>query len=135
MQVDGRGIARDHPAAKALFLRAASAGHAGAMFALGALQGGGHDIEPDPQEARRGFALAAEAGHPMAALMLARYAARGIGGPCDSEAGAYWYAQAGARGLAGDADEWAALEPEVTPARHLEPPGEAAALPADAVER
>ena len=44
------------------------------------------------------------------ALMLARYAARGLGGPLDIEAGRRWYVQAQALGLPEAADELAAFE-------------------------
>ena len=110
------GVPRDHQLAKSWFLRAAPAGHAGAMFALGALHGGGHDIETDREEARRWFAQAAEHGHPIAALMLARYAVRGLGGPQDIEAGRRWYAHAASLGSLEAADELAALDRAVPPA-------------------
>ena len=80
------------------------------MFALGALHGGGHDIETDRQEARRWFAQAAERGHPIACLMLARYAVRGLGGPQDIEAGRRCYADAASFGAPGAADELATLD-------------------------
>ena len=81
LYVNGRGVPRDHQLAKSWFLRAIPAGHAGAMFALGALHGGGHDHR---NRSRGGATLvrpARRGGHPIAALMLARYAVRGLGGP------------------------------------------------------
>jgi TPR repeat protein len=108
--VNGRGVPRDHQLARSWFLRAIPAMHAGAMFALGALYGGGHDIEVDREEARRWFAQAAEHGHPIAALMLARYAVRGLGGPQDIEAGRRWYAHAASLGAIEAAHELAALD-------------------------
>jgi uncharacterized protein len=106
--------------------------HAGAMFALGALHGGGYDVEADREEARRWFAQAAEHGHPIAALMLARYAVRGLGGPQDIEAGRRWYAHAASLGATEAADEFAALDrgPAADAgAAETEPPLEATAPP------
>ena len=80
------------------------------MFALGALHGGGHDIETDHEAARHWFAQAAEHGHAIAALMLARYLARGLGGPQDVEAGRRWYAHAVSLGVPEAADELTTLD-------------------------
>jgi TPR repeat protein len=80
------------------------------MFALGALHGGGHDIETDREEARRWFVQGAEHGHPIAALMLARYTTRGLGGPQDIEAGRRWYALSAELGSSEAADELAKLD-------------------------
>jgi uncharacterized protein len=124
--------------AKSWFLRAVPAMHAGAMFALGALHGGGYDVEADREEARRWFAQAADHGHPTAALMLARYAVRGLGGPQDIEAGRRWYAHAASLGAIEAADELAALDRAHAAdagAAETERPIESTAPPETAVSR
>ncbi|MGC8469653.1 MAG: tetratricopeptide repeat protein, partial [Acetobacteraceae bacterium] len=68
MLVNGRGGPRDHAQALALFEAAARTGHVGAMFAAGALHGGGHDVQTDRTAALRWFTAAAERGHPHAQL-------------------------------------------------------------------
>ena len=59
----GRGGPKDHPAALALFEKAAGRGHVGAMFAMGAMHGGGHEVPTDRPTAQRCFRAAAERGH------------------------------------------------------------------------
>jgi uncharacterized protein len=59
----------------------AGKGHPGAMFAMGALNGGGHDVRQDRGMAQRWFRAAAERGHRHAQTMLGRYLARGLAGP------------------------------------------------------
>src|ERR1019366_4274305 len=44
MMLNGRGGAKDHAGALALFEKAAGRGHVGAMFAVGAMKGGGHEV-------------------------------------------------------------------------------------------
>ncbi len=77
------------------------------MFALGALHASSYDIATDYETARHWFAEAAAQGHPNAALMFARYAINGLGGPRDIEAGRHWYAQAAALGVPEAAGELA----------------------------
>jgi TPR repeat protein len=85
------------------------------MFALGALHAGGHGIATDYEAARHWFAEAAARGHPIAALMFARYAMNGLGGPRDLEAGRRWYAQAAALGVPEAAGELASFERDLQP--------------------
>ena len=47
MMLNGRGAPRDPAAAQALFEKAAAQDHSGAMFALGALHAGGHNLPAD----------------------------------------------------------------------------------------
>ena len=70
---NGRGGPRELATALELFGEAADKGHSGAMFALGELHGGGHDVPMDRVAAQRRFRLAAELGHGQAQLMLGRY--------------------------------------------------------------
>lgn len=102
------------------------------MFALGALHDGGHGIEVDCNEARRWFAQAAELGHPMAALMLARYVTRGLGGPRDIEAGRHWFVRAASLGAIEAVEELAALDrvpTSIATEADTAPPLEVAASP------
>ena len=73
MLADGRGGPCGTAAALDLFEKAAAEGHSGAMFALGALYAGGHDLPEDRMTAQRWFRAAAELGHGQAQLMLGRY--------------------------------------------------------------
>ena len=84
------------------------------MFALGMLHDGGHDVKTDREEARRWFARATKCGHPLAALMLARYAMRGFGGPEDIESARRWYAYAATLGAPQAEAELAALNQSLT---------------------
>ena len=79
------------------------------MFALGAMHSGGGEVDIDDKEARRWFTQAAERGHPIAALMLARYAARGLGGDRNFDAARWWYSHAASLGVPNAADELATL--------------------------
>ena len=81
LHLNGEGGPRDHEMARQLFERAAKRGQGEAMFALGALYGGGHDIPPTARKRSPGTARAAEKGHPLAALMLGRYLRQGIATP------------------------------------------------------
>ena len=66
MMVNGRGGPASPAEARELFEKAAAKGHAGAMFALGAMYGRGHNMPMDRQAALRWFR----------ALMLGRYLAK-----------------------------------------------------------
>ena len=79
MSLNGTGGARDHAESMRLFRKAAESGHIGAMFAVGAMFGGGHDVPEDRPEARRWYRMAAEKGHGHAQMMLGRFLARGAG--------------------------------------------------------
>jgi TPR repeat protein len=119
MLVNGRaGTTKDHARAMKLFEHAAQQGHAGAMFALGAMHGGGHDVPTDTSVALRWFAKAAERNHPYAQLMLGRYLASGTAGNQDIEAARVWLLKAQAAGIAEAANDLAALPPG-TPAPTL----------------
>ena len=98
MMVNGRGGARDTGAALQLFEKAAAAGHSGAMFALGALHAGGHDLAEDRAAAQRWF-HAAELGYGQAQLMLGRYLADGIAGEPNPAEARSWFEQAAAQGI------------------------------------
>ncbi|HEY2132619.1 MAG TPA: hypothetical protein VGH36_06555, partial [Acetobacteraceae bacterium] len=86
-------------AALLLFQRAANHGHVGAMFALGALYGGGHDVPWDRPAAQRWFRAAAERGHGHAQMMLGRYLARNVAGVHDPVEARLWLERALAQGL------------------------------------
>ena len=79
--------------------RAATHGHVGAMFALGALYGGGHDIPWDRAAAEKWFRQAAERGHAHAQMMLGRYLARGLAGNQSPTEARFWLQKALAQGL------------------------------------
>jgi len=83
-----------------LFEKAAGKGHVGAMYALGMLSGGGHDVPTDPAVAQYWFRAAAGRGHAEAQKMLGRYLARGLAGERDLEAARLWLGRAAAQGLA-----------------------------------
>ncbi|HJY47931.1 MAG TPA: hypothetical protein VJ349_04685, partial [Stellaceae bacterium] len=74
-------------------------GHSGAMFALGALRAGGHDIAEDRAAAQRWFRAAAELGHGQAQLMLGRYLAEGAAGEPNPAEARSWFEQAAAQGI------------------------------------
>ena len=81
MMVNGRGgRPRPLPRRLVLFEGAARDGHIGAMFAVGALYGGGHEVETNRPMAQQWFRLAAERGHGYAQMMLGRYLARSLAG-------------------------------------------------------
>jgi uncharacterized protein len=58
------------------------------------MYGGGHDIPTDRAQALAWYRAAAEKGHPLAALMLGRYLAKGIATPADPEGAKRWFLQA-----------------------------------------
>jgi len=98
MMINGRGGLREAEAALALFEAGADQGHSGAMFALGALHAGGHDL-PDDR-------AAAELGHGPAPLMLGRYLAGGVTGQPEARA---WLERVAAQGIAEAQDDLATL--------------------------
>jgi TPR repeat protein len=110
--LNGLGTPRNPQLAKAWLLQAA-AEHTGAMFALGALHADGQDIETDHEEARRWFVRAAKREHPLAALMIARYAVRGLGGPQDIDVGRRWYEHAALLGVPEAMGELSTLNEEL----------------------
>jgi TPR repeat protein len=80
MMLNGRGGSRSPTDALELFDRAAAKGHSGAMFALGAIHAGGHEVTTDRQAAQRWFRAATELGQGHAQLMLGRYLVAGTAG-------------------------------------------------------
>jgi TPR repeat protein len=111
MLVNGRGGTRDHAAALTLFEQAAKERHTGAMFAVGALYGGGHDVPTDRVVAQRWFRQAAERGHGYAQMMLGRYLARNLAGETNIPEARRWLEQARSQGVAEAANDIAALPP------------------------
>ena len=111
MLLSGRGGPKDHLAALALFEKAAGQGHVGAMFAVGAMYGGGHDVPWDRVAAQRWFRAAAERGHPYAQMMLGRYLARKLAGEQDIEEARRWTERAVAQGMQEAKADLAALPP------------------------
>jgi TPR repeat protein len=100
MAVNGRGGPRDLAAAVELFEKAATQGHSGAMFALGALHGGGHGLPVDRRTAQNWFRAAAMLGHGQAQLMLGRYLASGAGDELNPEEAREWLERAVVQGVA-----------------------------------
>jgi TPR repeat protein len=82
-----------------LFRKAAESGHVGAMFAVGAMLGGGHEVPEDRAAARNWYRMAAEKGHGHAQMMLGRFLSRGLGGEVDTLEGRIWLQRAVASGL------------------------------------
>ena len=86
-------------------------GHAGAMFALEAIHGGGHQIPADRKLAQRWLTSAAEEGHGYAQLMLGRYLAAGANGEPQPEEARDWFERALAQGIVEAEEDLAALPP------------------------
>jgi TPR repeat protein len=119
--VNGRGGPRDHFEAARQFARAAELGHGGAMFGLGALYGGGHDVPMDRAAAFRWFRQAAERSHPQAQLMLGRYLRLGLAGPPDLDGARLWFKRALDSGLSEAATELANLNAQQSSHARPEP--------------
>jgi uncharacterized protein len=115
MMLTGRGGAKDHPGALALFETAAGRSHVGAMFALGAMHGGGHEVPTDRPTAQRWFLAAAERGHAYGQMMLGRYLARGLAGERDPDRARMWLERSLAQGLQEARTDLAALPPPPEP--------------------
>jgi TPR repeat protein len=115
MMLTGRGGPKDHPGALALFEKAAGRSHVGAMFALGAMNGGGHEVPTDRPTAQRWFLAAAERGHAYGQMMLGRYLARGLAGERDTDRARVWLEKALAQGLQDARTDLAALPPPADP--------------------
>ena len=111
MLLNGTGGAKDHPAALALFNKAAEAGHVGAMFATGAMLGGGHDVPVDRAKAQTWYRSAAERGHPYAQMMLGRFLLRNVAGDHNPAEARVWLERAVAQGLQDAKADLAALPP------------------------
>ena len=111
LHLKGAGGPRDHETGRQLYERAANRGHAGGMFALGAMYGGGHEIATNRELSLACYRAAAELDHPMAALMLGRYLARGIATPVDLVEARHWFTQALNGGIAEAQNDLNGLEP------------------------
>src|SRR5262249_29289095 len=82
-----------------LFGKAAGKGHSGAMFALGAMHAGGHNLPVNRTASQRWFRAAAELGHGHAQLMLGRYLSSGVAGQHDPAQARFWLERALAQGV------------------------------------
>lgn len=90
---------KDHPRALRLYHQAAEAGSADAMFSLGAMYGGGHDVPMNRFKARQWFVAGAEKGNSLAQYMAGRYYARGLGGERDLDKACLWLSRSAAQGI------------------------------------
>jgi TPR repeat protein len=110
--LQGIGGERDDAQARDIFTRAAELhGTPNAMFALGALYGGGHQIETDRETSLSWYRRAADKGHARAAIMLGKYLRYGIATAVDLDAARNWFTFAATNGLADEANaELAALD-------------------------
>ncbi|QCE33248.1 sel1 repeat family protein [Acetobacteraceae bacterium] len=104
---------KDHPRALALYHQAAEAGSADAMFSLGAMYGGGHDVPMDRFKARYWFVLGAEKGNPLAQYMAGRYYLRSLGGERDLEKAYFWLSKAAEKGVKEAQENLSALQREL----------------------
>ena len=98
-----------------LFEKAAAKGHSGAMFGLGALHSGGHNLPVDRSTAQRWFRAAAELGHGPAQLMLGRYLVAGAADELNRAEGELWLQRAAAQGIAEAESELAHLRTSKSP--------------------
>lgn len=85
---NGKALAEE---AVKFYQMAADQGSVPAMFSLGAVYGGGNNLEPDLIKAQKWFTKAAEQGHPKAQLMLGRYLAQGLAGEKNIKKARYWF--------------------------------------------
>jgi TPR repeat protein len=85
------------------------------MFAVAAMNGGGHDVPTDRVTAQRWFRKAAELGHPQAQMMLGRYLYRGLTGERDIEQARSWLEKALAQGVQEVKADLAELPPPPVP--------------------
>jgi uncharacterized protein len=113
MLVNGRGGPRNPNGARELCERAAASGHSGAMFALGALYSGGHDLPVDRAMAQQWFRAAAERGHGAAQMMLGRYLVGGVTGEPTPDEGRVWLERAVAQGITEAQLDLSALSPPI----------------------
>jgi TPR repeat protein len=82
-----------------LFEKAAAKENSGAMFALGTLNSGGHNLPVDRRVAQRWFRAAAERGHGHAHMMLGRYLVKRVAGELNPVEGRLWLERAIAQGM------------------------------------
>ena len=111
MMLNGTGGAKDHPAALALFTKAAESGHVGAMFATGAMLGGGHEVPVDRTAAQAWYRAAAERGQPYAQMMLGRFLLRSVAGEYNRAEARFWLERAVAQGLQDAKNDLATMPP------------------------
>ena len=116
MLLSGRGGPRTTPPRWCCSRKPPVSGHVGAMFAVGAMYGGGHDVPWDRVAAQRWFRAAAERGHPYAQMMLGRYLARKLAGEQNIEEARRWTERAVAQGMQEAKADLAALPPTPDPA-------------------
>ena len=109
MMLNGRGGPSSAAAALDLFEKAAAKGHAGAMYAIGALHAGGHGWPTNRQIAQRWFLAAAELGHGHAQMMLGRYLINGSAGDLNHQEAQLWLERAVAQGIVDAEADLAAL--------------------------
>ncbi|QCE35090.1 sel1 repeat family protein [Acetobacteraceae bacterium] len=103
---------KDHPRALRLYHQAAEAGSIDAMFSLGAMYGGGHEVPMDRFKARYWFLEGAERGNPLAQYMAGRYYLRGLGGERDLEKASLWLKKALQNGVQEAQELFQAVERE-----------------------
>jgi localization factor PodJL len=96
---EGRGVARNLPAAAEWFERAAKQGLVPAQFRLGGLYEKGLGVGKDLATARRLYQTAAEAGHAKAMHNLAVLFAEGVDGKPDYQTAARWFRKAAEHGV------------------------------------
>ena len=87
---NGRAGPRSLAGALELFEKAAAKENSGAMFALGTLNSGGHNLPVDRRVAQRWLRAAAERGNGHAQLMLGRYLVKGVAGELNPVEGRLW---------------------------------------------
>jgi TPR repeat protein len=104
MLYEGRGVAPDPDAARALFERAAEAGNARALNNLGLLYARGDAVAQDHARAADLFAAAAEAGSPDALRNLGVMYENGFGVPLDEALAHRLYREAGGKGGPAETD-------------------------------
>ena len=114
MMLNGTGGPKDHATALTLFTKAAESGHVGAMFATGAMLGGGHDVPVDRVQAQFWYRAAAERGHPYAQMMLGRFLLRNVAGEHNPAQARVWLERALAQGLQDARTDLAGAPPSET---------------------
>jgi len=98
---EGKGVAKDKPAAFKLYTQAAEAGDASALNGLGVFYEFGELVAQDVQEAARLYIASAEGGDPFGAANAARCFQLGIGVPQSSTEAEKWAREAEEQGIHG----------------------------------
>lgn len=106
---------RDHKKALALYHKAAEQGNVDALFSLGAMYGGGHDVPPDRARAFQYFEQAAQRGHRLAQMMVGRYLLHGLAGRIDYDQARLWLRHAVKNGVTEAEVDLKELEQKVHP--------------------